>query len=193
MDSANQPGRTLGQSLGWVNTLLDYTDKVCQSVPETELDARFTDPAGKYFFSARELMMHIADTRWNVLGWINGGDNDGRVFQVEFGGHEKPWEFKDGVGKGEILRSLADGRAALEKELARPATDMLTVTPAMRNSFEQRIAGMKEAGQDTAELEAAGPSCLANMLTFLSAHEQAHRGELQWLLRTRGADVFRII
>jgi hypothetical protein len=46
MENAKSAGLTLGQSLGWIHTFLDYTDRVCDSVPEAELDARFTDPGG---------------------------------------------------------------------------------------------------------------------------------------------------
>jgi len=193
MDKAKQEGRTLGQSLGWLNNFLYYTDEVCRSVPEAEFDARFTDPKGNYFFSAGELMMHIADSRWDVIAWINGSDYKDQAFLKEFGGHEKPWVFKEGVGKEEILKSLEEARAALAKELERPAADYLAVTDSMCESFEKRVAAAKEKGQDTAELEATGPSCIGNSLMFMAGHEQAHRGELQWLMRTRGADVFRFV
>lgn len=193
MDSSTAPQRTLGDSLDWLNNFLFYTDEVCKSVGEDQFDARFTDPGGGYFFSAKELMMHISDSRWDVISWIDGGDHKDRLFVREFGGHEKPWEFRPDVTKAQITESLAGGKAEIEKVLARPETDALTVTESLRESFEKRIAALKEKGQDTAEIEAKGPSNIANVLMFLAAHEQSHRGELQWLMRTRGADVFRYI
>lgn len=193
MGSSAIPQRTLGQSLDWLNNFLFYTDQVVKSVGEDQFEERFTDPGGGYFFSAKELMMHIADSRWDVLSWINGKSEGAPEFQLEFGKHEKPWVFRDGVTKDEILKSMAGSRAEIEQVLARPETDALAVTEALRQSFEDRVGGMRAAGKDTTEVEAKGPSNIANVLMFLAAHEQSHRGELQWLLRTRGADVFRYI
>lgn len=192
MEAGNRTDRTIGQELSWARTMMDYTDQVIASIPEDALDLRFTDPKGGYFFSARELMMHIADSRWNATVSVSGEDVSDRQFLREYGGLEKPWKFADG-NKGEIVAWLAEGRASVEALLERPADQMHSVSEHQLETHNQRIKARKEQGLDSSSLEASGPPCLADVLLFLVAHEQAHRSELQWLMRAHGKDVHRLV
>jgi len=191
MEAEKQMQRTIGQELSWANTLLGYTDEVVASIPEDALDLRFTDPKGGYFFSARELMMHIADTRWNAAAWVEGEDVSARQFRQEYGGTQQPWKFTS-AGKDEILARLAESRKYIEATLARPAADMHLITEHQRAAHEQRVKARRKQGLDTASLEAGGPPSLIDLLLFLIAHEQSHRAELQWLMRANGKTVHRL-
>jgi uncharacterized damage-inducible protein DinB len=183
--------RTIGQELSRAQLLLGYTDDVVASIPEDALDLRFTDPRGGYFFSARELMMHIADTRWNALAWVEGEEVSERQFRQEYGGTERAWKFAM-AEKDEILARLGESRKGIDALLARPAGDMHLITDYQREAHEQRIKASKSQGLDTASLEAGGPPSLVDIVLFLVAHEQAHRAELQWLMRAHGKDVHRL-
>jgi len=191
MEAESGAERTIGQELTWARTLMVYTDAVVASIPEEALEIRLTDPQGGYFFSARELMMHIADSRWNAAGWIDGEDVSDRQFRQEYGGTEQPWKFT-AAGKDEIVSRLAEGRNSVEKLLARPAADLHFVSEHQREAHRQRIEARQAEGLDTESLEAGGPPSLIDILLFVVAHEQSHRSELQWLMRACGFNVHRL-
>jgi len=192
MEAKSKPERTIGQELTWASTMMDYTDAVVGSIPEEALDIRFTDPRGGYFFSARELMMHIADSRWNAAAWINGEDVSDRQFRQEYGGTDRPWKFAT-ASRVEILERLASGRGSIDQFMARPAADLHFISDSQRETHRQRIEARKAQGLDTEALEAGGPLSLADILLFLVAHEQSHRAELQWLMRANGFSVHRLV
>jgi uncharacterized damage-inducible protein DinB len=192
MEAEGRAARTIGQELGWARALMDYTDGVIESIPEEALELRLAAPDGGYFFSARELMMHIADSRWNVAAWVDGEDVSDRQFCEERGGPDKPWRFRE-APKAEVVRQLAAGRRSIEARLDRPAAEMHAVSEHQRKSYRQRLELLREQGQDTTALENKGPGPLADVLLFLAAHEQSHRSELQWLMRVNGIKVHRLV
>src|SRR5690349_8942200 len=95
---------TAGQVLAWSKMFFDYTDAVVANLPEDDesLDWRPADANGGYYFSIREQAMHIADTRHDSLGEVTGTETDSGDLCTEFGGIEKPWQFKK-ASRAEIL------------------------------------------------------------------------------------------
>jgi len=171
--------------------LLDYTDEVCESIPSDAYELRPTDPSGGYMFSVGELIAHMADTRWACLDWINGSELEKtQGFCTEYGGTKKPWVFR-AAEPCEILKSLSDARAAIDEMLSRPSDSLMASTASLEDAHRGRIERIREAGKPTADLESAGPSILANIVVFLIAHEQAHRGALQLFVREHGVNVMR--
>lgn len=182
----------LGQLLTWCKVLLNYTDEVVANIPEDDagLDWRPTDDKGGWYFSIREQAMHIADTRHSALGWITGEDAAAREFCTEYGGTEKPWEFKR-ASRAEILASLQAGREAVDAWLARPLSAALETTPNLVAEHEKILAQLKADGKDASEREARGPGRIINVIFFIVTHEQSHRSVLQSMLRQRGYEVTR--
>ena len=188
-------GKTIWQALPWLKTMLDYTDKVCAGIKEEDGDLRAADPQGGYVFSVKELLLHIADSRWQCYTWLVGGEEQERFqaesFCNEYGGTENPWDFRE-ASVADALNRLRESREKLESWLDRPAAEMLGTTEALRHTHEKFIERLREAGKDIAEMEAAGPGGVVNSLLFLTGHEQAHRAVLQHMLRIHGKDVYRI-
>jgi uncharacterized damage-inducible protein DinB len=191
MDAATSTGKTAGQELPWAVTMIGYTDMVVESLTEDSMQHRPANPGGGYFFSAAEQAMHIADTRWNILGWLDGNDYSERVFAGDYPGKDAAWQFREAT-LDEIKQSVKDSRAKLDEWLNRPAGELSHSTPGLDKAHQQRLEGMRAEGKDTAELEAKGPGNLANMILFTVAHEQSHRGVLQTILRMHGAEVVRL-
>ena len=181
------------QLLPWAKTFLDYTDAVINSLPEDEdaLDWRPTDAAGTWYFSIREQAMHIVDERHDAM-WLSGEDPQGHLFMQEYGGTQKPWEFRKG-SRAEIIESLKAGRSLLNSWLSRPNQELLETTDRLREKHRTAVARLREEGKgDEADLlEVRGPSRIINSILFLIAHEQSHRSVLQHLLRQRGHEVTR--
>jgi len=191
MEAATAATRTIAEELPWAVTMTGYTDQVCNSVTEENRGCRPEDPSGGFFFSAAEQVMHIADTRWQMLGWLDGNDYSDRVFCNDYPGKDAEWQFRD-AGLDEIKQSIADSRAKLDEWLGKPAAELQHSTPGLVQAHQQRIEAMRAEGKDTAELEAKGPGKLANTILFLVAHEQAHRASIQLILRMHGAEVMRM-
>ncbi len=189
-------GMSIYQSLPWLKQMMDYTDKVCGGVTEASGALRPVDPQGGYCFSVRELLLHIADSRWQCLVWLGGGAEEEARFNAErylvkYGGTGEPWQFK-AASVAEALARLQEVRGRLETLLAQPAAGLLGTTEALRTAHEAFIQRLRATGTDTAELEAAGPGNNINALVFLTGHEQAHRAQIQMILRTHGYEVFRV-
>ncbi len=183
---------TAGQILAWSKVFLDYTDAVVASIPEDDesLDWRPTDERGGWYFNIREQAMHIADTRHDSLGEVSGTETEADDFCTEFGGTEKPWQFRN-ASRDEILARLKSGRELMDAWLAKPLSEVLETTPSLIVQYEKVLAQLREAGQDTTAREARGPNRIINVLFFISAHEQSHRTVLQAMLRQRGHEVVR--
>jgi hypothetical protein len=161
-------------------------------LPEDEaaLDYRPVDPSGAYVFSIREQAMHIADTRHDALGWITGVDTDSEDFCIEYGGPDKPWQWKHAT-RVEILARHSAGREAIDAWLRQPQSDMLAVTSHMQAEFDKTNAELTADGKDISERLARGPAPVINVLLFVLAHEQSHRTVLQYMLRMSGQKVAR--
>ena len=188
-------GKTILQALPWFTQMLDYTDQVCAGVTEETGGLKPTDPKGGYFFSVKELLLHIADSRWQCLTWLVGGEEE-RLFNEEhfleeYGGPDKQWKFRQAT-VAEAQACLKAVRQRLEVYLDKPEATMLEPTDALLAAHEAFIKRLREAGKDTAKFEAGGPGNIVNALLFLAAHEQAHRATLQMILRVHGHDVFRV-
>lgn len=190
MDSAKAE-RTLAQIFTWKDRFLTYTDMVCSSVPE-DVDAfRPTDPKGGFVFSPLEQAAHIADTRWMFVEWMTGEDCKDRHFMREYGGTEKPWQFRE-ITKDAVISSLKESREKVEEILLWPESKLAESTESLVKTHEAHRKQLQEAGKDTSELDAAGPNVVANVVMFTMAHEQAHRAVLQHMLRMNNVDVPRL-
>lgn len=183
---------SIGQVLPWATTFLNYADEIVGNIPadDAELDWRPDDGCGGWYFSIREQAMHIADTRHYILGSITGAESDANDFCIEYGGTDKPWQFKR-ASRDEIISRMQAGREALNAWLSQPASVLLESSESLVKQHEKVLTQLREAGKDTAEREARGPSRVVNMLLFLVAHEQGHRSVLQNMLRQRGHAVVR--
>lgn len=190
MEAAKQ-ARTIAQDMLWAVHMLDYTDEVCDGLTDENMGHRPTNPAGGYFFSAGEQVMHIADTRWDCLGWIDGKDYSKRKFAGDYPGKDKPWQFRAASSK-DILASLKESRDKLNEVLAGSSATLMDSTPGSLKSYQEGLDKAKEKGNDTAQIEAEGPSNLANILLFLVSHEQAHRAVMQTTLRMNNVEVHRV-
>jgi uncharacterized damage-inducible protein DinB len=183
------------QLLPWAKIFLDYTDSIISNLPESDadLDWRPTDDKGGWYFSIREQAMHIVDERHDALGWITGEQDDEKLFLKEYGGTEKPWEFKP-ASREQIVESLQAGRAALDDLLSGPPESLLETTDSLRRQHNEYIAKLREGGKEdeAKKREERGPGRIINTVLFIIAHEQAHRAVLQTMLRQRGHDVARM-
>jgi uncharacterized damage-inducible protein DinB len=187
--------KTIWQSMPWLKRMLDYTDKVCAGITEENSGLRPEDSQGGYYFSAKELLLHIVDSRWQFLGWLEGGSAIERYaaekYMTEYGVAGEPWYFRDAT-VAEALARLAESRAKLEAWLSQhPASLLMEMTDSLRFVHTMFVERMKSHGMDTAEFEAAGPSIIADVLVQLTGHEQAHRVSIQAILRQHGCDVHR--
>jgi hypothetical protein len=192
MDAALAAEPSIGQSMPWAKIFLDYTDAVLGDLPDDDaaLDYRPTDPQGAYVFSVREQAMHIADERLEALSWITGDAPDPGKFLLEYGGTDKPWQWRNGT-RAEIIERAQQGRAALDAWLAKPRGTLFEVTDHIRSEFEKHNAKLLEGGKDISERLARGPAPVLNILLFVVAHEQSHRTVLQHMLRMQGHSVTR--
>lgn len=192
MTQAAAAQRKVRDLIPWAINLLDYTDKVCSAVNDSNAGWRTTDSAGNWYFSLLEQVMHIADTRFAILKWIGG--EAAPVHEdwcTHYGGTDEIWTFRAGSAE-EVLASLGAARAQIDALLDETGTELLEVTPALQATFDSRVAQMKEAGQDTGALEARGAAPVVNQLLFMIAHEQSHRSVLQHHLRISGNEVPRL-
>ncbi len=114
---AAQPAMTILAEMPWIKLMLDYTDAVCQGLPEDAEHLRPVDPAGGFVFSAKELAMHIADERWTVCASITGADHSARCFAGDYPGKDQPWQFRAATNS-EIMASLSEGRAIVDAAAA---------------------------------------------------------------------------
>jgi uncharacterized damage-inducible protein DinB len=187
--------KTIWQSMPWLKRLLDYTDEVCMSVTEENGALRPADPQGGYFFSVKELLLHIVDSRWQFLGWLEGGDSIQRYaaekYLQEYGGTSAPWQFKEAT-VAEAQARLAEVRSRLEAWLAgQPVSLLPEITESLQVVHQLFMERMRKLGRDTTDFEAGGPSNVADVLVQMSGHEQAHRVSIQAILRQHGYDVHR--
>jgi uncharacterized damage-inducible protein DinB len=183
---------TAAQLLSWAKTFLDYTDAIVNDLPEDDesLDWRQTDDSGGWYFSIREQAMHIADTRHDAIGWITGEDTDEHDFCTEYGGVEKPWQFRK-ASRDEIIARMKSGRELVDSWLNRPHGVLMETSDHLIKQHEESIESLRKVTKDTSEREARGPSLVINVILFLVSHEQSHRALLQNMLRQRGHKVTR--
>jgi hypothetical protein len=90
------PSITIAQHLPWVNSTLDYTDRLVGLIPDDMLDLRPVDPNGGFFFSLTEVAMHLADERRELarmLGGCTSREGFWTAASWETGGAGTPWQF----------------------------------------------------------------------------------------------------
>jgi hypothetical protein len=195
LEALMEPGTTIRQALPWLKRLLDYTDAVCTGITEDSGAVRPVDPAGGYCFSVKELLLHIADSRWQALGWLAGGSEQElfhkEQFCVKYGGTTGPWEFR-AASVAEAQQCLREVRARLDAWLDQPVAEMLETTESQWQAFRAFLERKRAEGVDVSEFETGTPGCIADTLLFLAGHEQAHRAQLQLILRTQGQAVVRL-
>ena len=185
--------KSIRDSIPWLVTFLSYTDDVCKAVTEANRDWRMSDPQENWYLSLLEQVMHIADSRFDVLANIEDGLEESATHQAwctEFASIKAPWKFREAKVE-DVLASLAQARTKIDAWLDQPAAELLAITDGSRKLFTKRIEDMKAGGKDTAALEKRGPTPVINMLLFLAAHEQSHRSLLQHHLRVSGNEVPR--
>ncbi|MCC7477276.1 DinB family protein [bacterium] len=185
MDTAAGQQLSIGAAIAMLRIYFDYTDQVCAAVPEDRMDWRPDGADGGYYFSLAESIQHIADTRLQFARQLEGSDSEEGSWNTGYTDSVSPWEFRRG-SLAEIMQSLKSSRGMLEPWLERPLADLIQPTAGTRKLYEERLRARREAGEDTSALEARGPSTLASVLFFLSAHEQGHRAVLQTQLRQLG-------
>ena len=175
----------------WLGVLLNYTDAVCDALPDDDREIRPEDPAGAFVFSALEQAMHIADQRWEFLKWLTGEDHTDRLFLKKYPGKQGTWEFR-GAGREDVLYSLKSARSSMDELLeVLPAAAWNETTPELTRMHEKRMERARSEGIETADFEQQGPSTLGNMVLFMVAHETGHRAVLQHMLRMAGIAVVR--
>ena len=87
---------------------------------------------------------------------MTGEELKGRHFMQEYGGTDKPWEFKP-LKRDEVLASLKQARERVDEVLSWPANALAEPTEAVEKAHAERIKALRDAGEDTSEQEAAGP------------------------------------
>lgn len=185
MDSGAEQQLSIATAIGMLRNYMDYTDQVCAAVPPDRLDWRPEGADGGYYFSLGESVQHIADTRLQFARQLDGSTSEEGMWNTGYSDSTSPWEFRAGSLE-EILASLRGGRELLEPWISRPLAELIQPTAGTTRLFMERLKARREAGEDTAVLEERGPSTLASVLFFLSAHEQGHRAVLQTQLRQLG-------
>ena len=63
MKTASQAQQTIGDQMPWYRITMDYTEKICELIPEALWDWRPEDPQGHFQASLGEIAMHCADER----------------------------------------------------------------------------------------------------------------------------------
>lgn len=187
--SANpQPQLTIGQSLPWVNMMFDYTEKIAATLTPELRDWRPTDPNGKFFFSLGELVAHSADARRMFGRQLTGNQSEDDYWSSGPSEADGVWQFKPLGSPEQLVASLKSAREELQPWLDKPASEQWTATEGTQAVFAKALAQMKEAGKDTAEMEARGAANVNRILFAVIAHESGHRAVLQTLLRMNGVD-----
>jgi hypothetical protein len=182
---------SISQHLPWVNSTLDYTERLIELVPDELLDLRPTDPLSGHFFTPAEVAMHLADERRELARMLHGSESREQFWTLtswETGGDGTPWTFRPFGSRDELLDSLREGRAEFAPWLSRPLADLHTATDGTRRKHEELLAMFKGKGMDTTDFELRGPSTINRVLFALTVHESGHRGYLQTILRLNGVD-----
>lgn len=191
MDSQLTSEPRITDAIWSVGVMLDYCDKVAAAIPRNLIDWRPEYPAGDYAFSLGEQVKHIADTRVYTANVLSGENAAYEKWAGDYPGTDGAWSFRAG-SYDEIMASLKVGRELLVPWIERPMSELLLPTAGTRAIWERQLAAKREAGEDTAALEAKGPGSLVNSLLFHVAHENGHRTVLQTLLRQAGAPAQRL-
>lgn len=190
MDAQPQAECTINEYLMWLGLTWNYTDRIAAAIPDNLLDWRPADPSGKFCFSLAEIVMHIADARLMFSSQLTGDDVSQQYWATSEGPNaEGVWTFKAYGSKQALLDSLKAGRDKYQPWLNMPYSALLEVPAGARKVFDGFIERMKADGQDTVEMEKRGPASVARVLSAVVAHEAAHRGALQTLLRQHGVNV----
>lgn len=187
MDSAKQASPTIGQVYPWFNMTFDYTDQICELIPDELLDWRYEDPSGKWTFSLAEQAMHCADARRMFARQLTGSDSDNGYWS-EGPNEEGVWAFREYGSKQAILDSLKTAREEINEALNLSADEALAVTEGTRMVFEKVLQQLKDSGMDTAAVELRGPANVLRVLMAAATHEAGHRGSMQTLLRIKGVN-----
>jgi hypothetical protein len=182
---------TISQHLPWVNSTLDYTERLVGLIPDELLDHRPVDPLGGHFFTPAEVAMHLADERRELARMLDGSDSREQFWTLtswETGGDGTPWKSLPYGGSSELLASLREGRAEFEPWLSLPLAQLHDTTEGTRRKHERLMAEFRQKGMDTQDFERRGPSTINRVLFALTVHEAGHRGYLQTILRLNGVD-----
>jgi len=187
MDTQAQATCTVGDQLPWTVMTLDYTEKLAEITPETDLDWRPVDPSGQFCFSFAEVLMHIADARLMFIRQLTGEQtNEGYWATSEGPNEDGVWEFKDHGGKQAILNSLKSTRVMTEHWLNKPESELLSITDGARKIFETHLKFFRDNDRDTTDYERRGAPSVMRVLNALTVHEAGHRGSLQTMLHLKG-------
>ncbi|MEZ5337053.1 MAG: DinB family protein [bacterium] len=189
MQAANDP--RIIDAIWSITAMLDYTDKIAAVVTEELVDWRPGMPDGSYSFSVGEQLKHIADYRAYVAEMLSGEKAGYVRWAADYPGRDQPWQFREG-SLTEILERLQFSRSLIQPWLEQGFSTLLMPTEGTTQSYTQQLSALREKGENTAALEAAGPGSLASAILFLVAHENGHRSVLQTLLRLAGAPVERL-
>jgi hypothetical protein len=87
MDIPTQVHQTIGDQMPWYGMTMDYTEKVCELIPEQLWDWRPEDPQGHFQASLGEIAMHCADERHGHAQMLSGETDNGSpgIFRVLMG------------------------------------------------------------------------------------------------------------
>ena len=113
MDSASLAHQSIGDQMPWYGMTMDYTEKVCELIPEGLWDWRPTDPQAHFHASLGEIAMHCADER-HAHAQMLSGETDTTLFFTLSPGKDGINRFREGVRKRDVLASLRAGRASLD-------------------------------------------------------------------------------
>ena len=182
---------TIGEALPSIRRTLNQSDQLCALIPVDLLEWRPVDPSGAFQFSLAEIALHIADSRLIAPRQLEGNNSE-EGFMVEYldvaenGSH---WKCKPYAGKAAILEHLKNTRAVFETWLARPASELLSITPEAEAAFKRTLEGMEQRGEDTSVLKKRGAANPMRLLSGAAIHESGHRASLHTLLRQHGINL----
>jgi hypothetical protein len=187
-DKAPRAQQTIGDQMPWYRTTMDYTEKICELVPDQLWSWRPEDPQGRFQASLAEIAMHCADER-HAHAQMLSGEIDSDVFFTLSPGKDGIHRFREGVSKGDVLISLKNGRALLDEYARLPADRLTEVTDGARAAYARQIATLKAEGIDTTQMELRGAPGIFRVLMGVACHEAGHRGTLYTLLRMNGVSL----
>ncbi len=85
MGTASQAQQTIGDQMPWYGITMDYTEKICELIPEELWDWRPADPQGHFQASLGEIAMHCADERHDHAQMLKGEIERGVFFTLSPG------------------------------------------------------------------------------------------------------------
>lgn len=188
MDDARDARQTIGEQMPWYGITMDYTENICELIPEKLWDWRPDDPQGYFQASLGEIAMHCADERNEHAQMLNGSTDTSALFTLT-PGVDGIHGFRAGVRKQDVLLSLKTGRALLDRYAQLPVERLVEVTEGAKAAYERQIASLKDRGIDTRRMELRGAPGIFRVLMGVACHEAGHRGTLYMLLRLNGVNL----